>query len=124
MAKVFSSAKEVVNFYADAKLPERPIGAAIAGENESERFSKMRGDLVEDAFFDTGLTDEADAALSEVTNAAVEQATGTAARSKSEVMLFDETNTEPTHGRVARDARADDAAADDEDVELGLGNSL
>jgi hypothetical protein len=121
MAKVFSAAKEVVDFYADAKLPEGPIGAAIAGKNKGERFGEMRCDIVEDAFFDTGLADEADAALSEVTNAAVEQATGTAARSKSEVMLFDKTGTEPTHGCVARNPGSDDAATDDKDVELGLG---
>ena len=84
----------------------------------------MRGDVVEDSFFDAGLADEADAALGEITDAAVKQATGPTARAKSKIMLLDQTNAQPTHGGIAGDARADNPTANDEDVEVGLGQSL
>ena len=124
MAKVFSAAKEVVDFYADAKLPEGPIGAAVAGENECERFGEMRGDLVNDAFFDAGLADETDAALGEVTDAAVKQAAGAGAGSECEIVLLDQTSAQSAHGSIAGNSGADDTAANDEDVELSLGQSL
>jgi hypothetical protein len=124
MAKIFSAAKEVVNFDADAKLPEGPIRAAVAGKNEGKWFGQMRGDVVKDALFDAGLTYETNAALGEVTNAAVKQAAGAAAGAEGEIVLLDETDAQTAHGGVANDARTNDATANDEHVELGFGKSL
>ena len=72
---------------------------------------------MDDLFFDAGFVNQADAALGKVTNAAVEQAAGTAAGAGGKIVLFDQAGAQPAHRRVPNDARADDAAADDEQVE-------
>src|SRR5439155_26644251 len=59
---------------------------------------------------------EADAPLREIAQAAVKQARRAAAAAEGEVALVNEEGSQTAHGRIARDARADDPAADDEDV--------
>jgi hypothetical protein len=83
----------------------------------------VRGDLVKDSFFAAGFADESDPTLGEVAQTAVEKAGGFAGGAGGEIVLFDEGGAQAAHGRVARDAGADDAAADDEDVE-GDGNEI
>ena len=92
------------------------------GENERQRGGEVRGDFVEDDFFDAGFADETDAALGEVAKAAVEQAGGSAGGAEGEVGFVEKRDAQAAHGGVARDAGADDAAADDEDVEGVMGD--
>jgi hypothetical protein len=47
----------------------------------------------------------------------MEQTARSAARARSEVALIDDRGAKRSHGRIARDAGADNASADDEHVE-------
>src|SRR3984957_21079385 len=77
----------------------------------------MRGDMVNDFLFNTGFVYQANAALREVTNAAVEQTARAAAGAGSKIVLINQTDAQTAHGGITSDARADDAAADDEYVQ-------
>ena len=72
---------------------------------------------MDDSFFDAGLANETQPALGEVTHPAVKQAAGTAAGPESEVVLFDKGHTKAPHRRIPGNTRADDAAANDQQVE-------
>ena len=76
---------------------------------------------MEGEFFDAGFVDEADAALGEIAETSVEESGGAAAGAEGKVVAVDEGNAESAHGGIACDAGADDSAAGDEDVPVGLG---
>ncbi len=77
----------------------------------------MRSDMVDDFFLDAGLANETEPALGQVPHPAVKQAAGTATGPESKVVLFDEGHTKAPHSRIPRNARANDAAAYDQQVE-------
>ena len=58
-----------------------------------------------------------DAALRQVAQPAVQQAARTAAGAEGKVVLLDQPDPQPAHRRIPGDARADDAAADDQHVQ-------
>ena len=64
-----------------------------------------------------GLEDQAQLAVLEVAEPAVDQAAGARAGAEAEVVLLDEHRAQAAHGGVARDAGAGDAAADDEQID-------
>ena len=63
------------------------------------------------------LADEADVAEPQVPEAAVDQLRGRGRRARAEVTLVDQRHREPGARRRRRDPRADDSAADHEQVE-------
>src|SRR5690349_2636997 len=77
----------------------------------------MRRDVVDDLLFYARFADETDTTLREVAQPAVQQAARAAAGPEGEVVLLDEADSQPAHRGIARNAGADDAAPDDEDVE-------
>ena len=64
------------------------------------------------------LADQAEVEHLEVAQPAVDQLAAAAAGAAGQVALLQQAGAEPAGHRVERDARADDTAADDEDVEL------
>ena len=64
------------------------------------------------------LADQPELVVLEVAQAAVDQLGAPLRRGRGEVVLLDQQHLEPAAGGVARDARAVDAGADDEEIEL------
>lgn len=95
--------------------------AAIRRENERQRRGQMRRDVVDDLFLHTRFMHQPDAALREIPESAVQQPAGPAARAKGKIVLLHQPGAQPAQRGVARDARADDAAADDEHVQRRFG---
>ena len=79
-----------------------------------------RDDVRQGATLVVRLAYEADVAETEVAEAAVDQLRGRARGRPAEVALIDERHGETDPRSVGRDPRADDPAADDEQVELAL----
>ena len=77
----------------------------------------MRRDVADHAFFGACFPDQSDASLGQVANAAVQQSAGAAACTGSKVGLFDDRGSQAAHRGIARDARADDSAADHQHIE-------
>jgi hypothetical protein len=75
-------------------------------------------ELEEAVALDAGLEDEAEVAVLEVADAAVDEAGGAAGGATGEVLALDEGDAEATEGGISGDATAGDAAADDEDIEV------
>ena len=73
----------------------------------------MRRDVVNHLLLDARLVHQADAALRQVAQPAVQQAARTAAGAEGKVVLLDQPDPQPAHRRIPGDARADNAAADD-----------
>jgi hypothetical protein len=73
-----------------------------------------------DFLFEAGFVDQAEAALRQVTQTAMEQAAGTAARSGGEIVLFDQPDAEAAHGGVAGNPGADNTPADNQQVQWRL----
>ena len=67
--------------------------------------------------FGAGFPDETDASLGQVSNAAVQQSAGATARTRGKVGLFDDRGSQTAHRSIARDAGADDSAADHQHIE-------
>ena len=62
--------------------------------------------------------DQPEFVLLEIAQAAVDQLGAPLRRGRRDVALLDHEHLEPASGRIARDARAVDAPADDEEIEL------
>ena len=77
----------------------------------------MRRDVVNDLLLDARFVYQADTALRQVTQPAVQQPARTAARAEGKVVLLDQPDPQPAHRRIPGDARPDDAATDDENVQ-------
>ena len=69
------------------------------------------------ALFHAGFAHQTDAPLSKVTQPAMEQTAGSAARAVSDIVLLDQGDFHAAHGGVAGHRRSDDASADNEDVD-------
>src|SRR5207302_1095388 len=110
------------NLDADFQLPQHPIAvAAISRKDEWQRLRQMGRDVVNNFLFHTCLVNQSYAPLGQVAQPAVKQPAGTAARAERQVVLLDQADPQSTHRRVASDARANDAAANDQEVEGGGG---
>src|SRR5581483_594798 len=107
-----SATEQIVQFDADAQLPQWTPGFAISGKQEGKRLCEMRRDMAQNFFLHTGFPNESDPALLEVAQPAVQQPARAAARAGREIMAIDETDAKPAHGGVARHAAAHDATAD------------
>ena len=111
----------------DAALHERgPKGPTfVEREQERDAVHEMgRDDLRQRAPLVVRLPHEADIAQAQVAKAAVDQLRGRARRRASEVARVDERDGEAGARRVRGDRGADDAAADDEQVEAAPGELL
>jgi hypothetical protein len=75
-------------------------------------------ELEEAVALDAGLEDEAEVAVLEVADAAVDEAGGAAGGAAGEVLALDEGDAQAAQGGISGDATAGDAAADDEDIEV------
>ena len=118
LAQVAPAAEQVVDLHADLQLPQHPVPvAAIGREDERQRVRQVRRDVMNHLLLDARLAHQADAALGQVAQPAVQQPARTAARAEGKVVLLDQPDPQPAHRRIPGDARADDAAADNEHVQ-------
>ena len=124
IAEVVEPAQHVVHADAERHFPPAEGRALARGEQKRQRLGEVGGDAGDDRLLFAGLAHQADAALGEIADAAVEQAAGAAARAGGEVVLLDQRGSESAHGRVAGNAGADDAAADHEHVEPARGEAI
>ncbi len=81
----------------------------------------MRRDPPEHVALGRRLAHQADVALLEVADAAVDQLRAAAARAGPEVVALDQRHAEAAEGGVACHARPGDAAADNQQLELTCG---
>ena len=77
----------------------------------------MGRDAVQDALLAAGLVDQPEAALSQVTQAAVQESTRAAAGSEGQIVLLDQSHPQSSHGGIAGHARSDNSPADNQDVQ-------
>lgn len=82
----------------------------------------MRCNVVDGFFLHTRFVDQADAALRQITQAAVQQPTRATARSKGEIVLLYETDSQSTHRSISGDAGADDSSANHEQIKWLFGD--
>src|SRR5262249_38896507 len=100
---------------ADAEL--RVHRAAVRRHDHAERRGAVRRGAAKDLSFVGRFAHEADVALLEIADAAVDQLRAAARRARRAVGAPDERGGDAAEGGVARDAGAGDAAADDEEVD-------
>jgi hypothetical protein len=86
-------------------------------EDEREGPDQMRRDAHEHAPLAGGLEHEAQVALLEVPEAAVDQPARAGAGAEPQIGLLHEHRGEPAHRGVAGDRRAHDAAPDDQQID-------
>ena len=89
-------------------------------DEERQHLHQVRGVVAEALALGEGLVDEADVALLEVAQAAVDELRGLRRGAGGEVVALDERGAQAAGGGVERAADAGDAAADDQDVEVGV----
>ena len=78
----------------------------------------MRSDPIEGALFQARFAHQTNATLSQVAKAAVKESARTAAGSGGEIVLLDQPDAQAAQRRVAGDARTDDPAAHDQQIEI------
>ena len=115
-----------VRSYIQSALPstrrEPSVDAAAARQHrdeEREHAHEVRRVLEHPLAFGQPLVDQAKLALVEVAEPAVHELRAPRAGARREVVAFHERGAQPAAGGVERDARAGDAAPDDEQVEVG-----
>ena len=110
-------AHDVVEVQAGA---DGAVGALVVegGDDERERVDEVRRELDHELALEEGFSHEAEVEVLEVSEAAVDELARAAARAGCVVGLLDEGDGVAAGGGVEGDARARDAAADDDDVEL------
>ncbi len=105
-----------------ANLPEGRPAVLEDRPQEGNRAHQVRVQTEQEIPLPTGLPGQAELALRDVAKPAVNQLGGAARGSGGEVTALDEQRSEPAGGRVPENARAGDAAADDQQVDaLALG---
>ena len=107
----------VVDPQADVEHEEARLVVLVDRQQELERPHQVRRHLHEQRALVGALEHQPELRVLEVAEAAVHQLRRLGRRARREVGLLDERHLEPAQRRVARDARAGDAAADDEQVE-------
>src|SRR5262249_42721643 len=123
-AKVLAAAKEVVDFDAEAQLPQRPLSPAVGRKNKRQRFGQGAADTAAMPLPHASPTHEAKPALGKVAHPAMQESAGAAAGAEGEIMLLNQPGAQAAHGSVAHDAGADDAAADHEEIEGFLAQEI
>ena len=91
------------------------------GITMSSGVGEVRGDLAQAGALAGGLAHQRDVALLQVAHAAVDQLRAPARRAGGEVDRLEERHRQAAQCGVARDAGARDAAADDDEIEIGGG---
>ena len=120
--KGLSHREQVVEGEAGADLPCGAGVAPVHGEEQAQRLHEVRGGADEVFALAQGFADEAELAVLEVAEAAVDEAGGAGRRAGAEVVALDEEGLVAGELGFAGDAGAVDAAADDDDVELLVGD--
>ena len=113
---------DVVEVQADADLAFWPR-AVEGGDDERQRMDDVRRERDHQLALEQRLADEPEVEVLQVAQAAVDELGGAARRAGGEVRALDEGHAVATRGGVQRHAGARDPAADDDDVELLLGES-
>ncbi len=99
--------------------PQFPQGYPVPpvhGEDERQRLDQVRCDVEQDLPFAQRLEDQAEVALFEVAQAAVNQAAGAGAGAPGDVLLIHHDRPEAAHGGISGDTGAGDSGADHEQV--------
>ena len=100
-----------------AEIPTLPT-PMLEGVEELHRLDQMRGQLLQhEPTFGQGLGHQAEVEHLQVAQASVDQLAGPARRAGREVTCFDQSDPQTAGGRVECRTGADDAAADDQDVQ-------
>ena len=116
-AEALSAAEQVVKLHADPQLPQRPARPAIGWKDKGQRLGQVGRDATQNALLAARFVHQSDAALGEIAQAAVQQPARPAAGAEGQIVLFDQSHSQPAHRRVACHARPHDSAAHDEHVE-------
>src|SRR5690606_35224333 len=98
-------------------LPALSLRAAIDGQVETQRRDEVRGKLEQRLALMQRFAHETELAVLEVAEAAVDQPGRRARRAARDVGLLEHEHALPGERGLARDPRAVDAGADDDDVE-------
>ena len=114
--KRIQPAERVINQGPQPHHPKPVRVILIDRENKMERLDPLRGQLLEAVTFPALAKDIAEAPLRKIPQAGVGQAGRIAACPAGDIFLFKEKNIQPQPGRMRRDARADDAGTDDEEL--------
>src|SRR5438309_926098 len=113
--------ERVVQLHPDPQLQLVEEARPVEREEEREREHEVRRDAQQDLAFAHVAAHEAEIEELEVAEAAVDEPCGPRGRARGEVRLLDEGDLESAKGGVARDARSDDAAADDQEIDGAVG---
>ena len=109
--------QRVVQLHADAQLELVPEAGPVQRHQEGQREHEVRRDAEEDLALAHVAAHEREVEQLEVAKSAVDQACRSRGRPRGEVVLLDERDREAAQGRVARDPRSDDPAADDQEID-------
>ena len=109
--------KRVIQLHPDPQLELVEEGRPVEREKERERVDEVGCDTEEDLALAHVAPDETEVEELEVTKPAVDQPGRSGCGAGSEVGLLDESDLESAKGGVARDARTDDPAADNEEID-------
>jgi hypothetical protein len=81
----------------------------------------VRRNAVDGTLLHAGFVYQANATLGKVTESTMQQAAGSAAGTKGEIVLFHQSSAQSAQGGIARDTRAHNATANDQDLQRFLG---
>src|SRR5205823_9682848 len=98
-------------------LPRRTRITAVHRHEQTHRAHEMRRIADQRFAFGERFVDEAELAVLQIAQAAVDQARRARRRARAEVVALDEQRLVPVECRFARDAGAVDPAADNDDIE-------
>ncbi len=120
---VAEEAEGVVEGEAQAEFPGGGPLAGVEGVKEGQRADQAGSDAAQDAPLGAGIKDQAEFAVFQVADAAVDQAGGAATGADGEVAPLHQRGTEAAHRGIPRNRRAGDAPADDQDVKGLIGET-
>jgi hypothetical protein len=112
-----ATAKAVVEEQAEPQLPRRPH-AAVVRQDKPQRADDMRRHAQQHLALCQRLAHQAEGALLQIPQSAVDQLGRGRRRGRAEVVLLDEENAKPATCGIARDTGTVDAAANDRKVEI------
>jgi hypothetical protein len=116
-AQQFAPGQVVVEKQAESHHPGRPHRRVVR-QHEAQRPHDVRRVAQQDFALLQGLAHQAELVVLQVAQAAVDQLGGGRGRVRCQVVFFAQHYRQPATGRVARDTRAIDAAADDQQVAI------
>ena len=109
--------QQVVQLHAQPELQLIEEGRAVEGKEEREGKHEVRRDAQEDLALAHVAAHQREVEQLEISQTAVDQPGRPRRGAGSEIGLLDQRDLEPAKGRVARDARSDDPAADDQEID-------